>query len=100
MFGEWRCAECKQWGEIFDETGKWTEHYCKDQVLVHVPHIPFGPKGMPGNLTDADYYRSAARTIRHQANVGEPFAGSLVTEAVAKLCDNAAEALDALGDAS
>jgi hypothetical protein len=68
-------------------------------VLVNVPHIVFG-FGVQGNLADADYYRSAAREIRHQANVGQPFAGSLVTEAVAKLCDNAAEALDALGDAS
>jgi hypothetical protein len=69
-------------------------------VLVHVPHILFGEKGMPENLEDADYYRSAARSIRHQANVGQAFAGSKVTEAVAKLCDNAAEALDALGDAA
>jgi hypothetical protein len=99
MFGEWRCADCKQWGEIFDETGKWTNHHCNDQVLVHVPHIPFGPNGMPGNFPDAVYYRSAARVIRHQANVGVSFAGSNLTEAVAKLCDNAADALDALGDA-
>jgi hypothetical protein len=69
-------------------------------VLVNVPHIVFGPDGMPGHFTDAECYRSAARNIRHQANVGEPFAGPNVTEAVAKLCDNAADALDALGDAS
>jgi hypothetical protein len=69
------------------------------EVLVNVPHPPFGPKGMPENLEDADYYRNAARNIRHQANVGVSFAGPNVTEAVAKLCDNAAEALDALGDA-
>jgi hypothetical protein len=100
MFGEWRCADCKQWGEIFDETGKWNNHHCNDQVLVHVPHIPFGPKGIPKNLADANYYRSVAKTIRHQANVGQPFAGSNVPEAVAKLCDNAADALYALGDAS
>jgi hypothetical protein len=71
-----------------------------NEVLVNVPHIPFGPNGMPGNFPDADYYRSAARVIRHQANVGGSFAGSNLTEAVAKLCDNAADALDALGDAS
>jgi hypothetical protein len=69
------------------------------KTLVYVPHIPFGPLGVTANLADADYYRSAARNIRHQANVGQPFAGSNVTEAVAELCDNAAEALDALGDA-
>jgi hypothetical protein len=68
-------------------------------VLVQVPHILFGEKGMPENLEDADYYRSAARNIRHQANVGEPFAGSNVTEAVAKLCDNVADALDPFGRA-
>jgi hypothetical protein len=67
------------------------------QVLVDVPHIPFGPKRMPTNLADADYYRGAARVIRHQANVGQPFSGSNVTEAVAKLCDNAADALEAQG---
>jgi hypothetical protein len=69
------------------------------EVLVTVPHIPFGPKGMPENLAEADYYRSAARNIRYQANVGEPFAGPNVTEAVAKLCDNAADALDPFGRA-
>jgi hypothetical protein len=67
------------------------------EILVHVPHIPFGPKGMPENLADADYYRSAAREIRHQANVGQAFAGPNVTEAVAKLCDNVADALDPFG---
>jgi hypothetical protein len=72
-----------------------TETWC--EILVHVPHIPFGPKGMPENLADAAYYRSAARVIRRQANVGISFAGPNLTEAVAKLCDNAADALDPSG---
>jgi hypothetical protein len=31
MFGDWRCVDCKEWGQIFDETGKWTEHHCNNQ---------------------------------------------------------------------
>jgi hypothetical protein len=71
-----------------------------NEVLVNVPHIVFGPKDAPARAPDAQYYRSAARNIRHQANVGQPFAGPNVTEAVAKLCDNAADALDPFGRAS
>jgi hypothetical protein len=65
------------------------------RLKVDIPHIPFGTKDVPARWADIQYYRTAASTIRHQANVGQPFAGPNVTEAVAKLCDNAAEALDA-----
>jgi hypothetical protein len=71
-----------------------------NEVLVNVPYIVVGPEGWPLHLVGPEYYRFAAKEIRHQANVGQPFAGANVTEAVAKLCDNAADALDALGGAS
>lgn len=60
-----------------------------------IPSVPHGPLGVPADAADADYFRSAARNIRAQAQRGNAFSGSNVTETVAKLCDAAAAALDA-----
>lgn len=61
---------------------------------VSVPSVPHGPEGVPVTWADADYYRSAARNIRYAAQHGRSFAGSNLTETVAKLCEAAAEALE------
>ncbi|PPF56074.1 hypothetical protein C5B94_03905 [Clavibacter michiganensis] len=61
-------------------------------ITVAVPSVPYGPD-LPARQRDADYYRSAARSIRTRAQRGQAFAGSNVTETVAKLCDAAADAL-------
>lgn len=66
---------------------------------VKIPHVPFGPKGVPQIEADANYYREAARNIRFHAERGTgvaKFAGSNLTEAVARLCEAAAEALEGL----
>lgn len=63
-------------------------------VTVKVPTVPFGPKGIPAREADADYYRAAARNIRFQASRGNAFAGSNLTETVARLCDAVAEVLE------
>lgn len=62
---------------------------------VNVPSIPNAPKHVTQRAADADYYRAAARSIRHQASNGHAFAGSNVTEAVARLCDEVAAQLTA-----
>lgn len=64
-------------------------------LMVAIPSIPYGPVGIPEAAADADYYRAAARNIRHAKAQGNAFAGSNLTESVAKLCEAAAEALDA-----
>lgn len=61
---------------------------------VVVPMVPFGPVGVPQAEADARYYRHAARNIRSAASRGGAFAGSNLTEAVARLCEAAADALD------
>jgi len=63
---------------------------------VAVPVIPFGPEGVPRNVRDAKYYHQAARNIRYHASRGNSFAGSNLTESVAKLCDAAADALESV----
>lgn len=62
-------------------------------LAVKVPPIPFGPEGVPADLANARYYRSAAKNIRYHASRGRSFSGSNLTEAVARLCDAAADAL-------
>lgn len=63
-------------------------------LTVAVPSVPFGPTGVPVREADADYYRAAARNIRHHKALGNAFAGSNLTETVARLCEAAADALD------
>ncbi|WP_144719264.1 hypothetical protein [Agrococcus jejuensis] len=60
---------------------------------VVIPSVPFGPIGVPHARADANYYRLAARNIRSAAARGGGFAGSNLTETVARLCEAAAEAL-------
>lgn len=62
-------------------------------AVVSIPRVPFGPEGAPRTV-DARYYRDAARNIRSQAERGNGFAGSNLTESVARLCDAAADALE------
>ncbi|PPF39949.1 hypothetical protein [Pseudoclavibacter sp. AY1H1] len=64
-------------------------------IRALVPSVPFPPAGTTENSADADYYRSAAESIRFQASRGNAFAGSNVTETVAKLCDAVADSLTA-----
>jgi len=60
---------------------------------VSIPSVPYGPEDVPIEQADADYYRAAARNIRHAKSRGQSFAGSNLTETVAKLCDAVADAL-------
>ena len=69
------------------------DHHDPHTLTVSVPSVPYGPKGVPSEQADAAYYRSAARNIRYRASRGNSFAGSNLTETVAKLCDLVAEAL-------
>ena len=66
----------------------------KHVIVVGVPSVPYGPLGIDPRRADADYYRDAARNIRHQAARGEAFAGSNLTETVALLCEAVARSLD------
>lgn len=68
-------------------------HHSPHVLTVNVPSIPYGPQGVSVERADADYYRAAARNIRHHAQRGNAFAGSNLTETVAKPCEAAAEAL-------
>lgn len=61
---------------------------------VAIPGVMYGPLGIEPAKADADYYRAAARNIRYHKERGNAFAGSNLTEAVAKLCEAAAEALE------
>lgn len=61
---------------------------------LNIPSIPGGPDGIPVTEADANYYKSAARNIRWHFRNGESFAGSNVTETVARLCEAAANALE------
>lgn len=61
---------------------------------VVIPSVPHGPKGVALAQADADYYREAALRIRSQFPKSR-FAGSNLTETVARLCEAAAVALDA-----
>ena len=63
------------------------------ELTIDVPSVPYGPQHVATTVADAAYYRSAARSIRHAAARGEAFAGSNVTETVAKLCDEVADKL-------
>lgn len=56
-------------------------------VTVRVPHISLAPNGGDPIEPTGDNYRDAATRIRWQAERGRAFAGSNLTEAVAKLCD-------------
>ena len=74
------------------------DHHPPHAVAINVPSVPYGPKGISAEKADAGYYRSAARTIRHAAQRGQSFAGSNLTETVAKLCDSVADALSKMED--
>lgn len=65
---------------------------------IEIPSIPAGPVGVPAEHADAAYYRDAAASIRWHFHYGTSFAGSNLTETVAKLCETAAQALE--GDPS
>jgi hypothetical protein len=71
------------------------DHHPSHTLTVAVPSVPYGPKGVPVEKADAGYYQAAARNIRYAAEHGNSFAGSNLTETVAKLCEAAAEALEA-----
>jgi hypothetical protein len=60
-------------------------------IPVNVPHVPYGPHGVPEALADADYFDHAARSIAGGYAVG----GYNVTHAVIELLHNAATALRA-----
>lgn len=64
------------------------------RVLLDVPSVPYGPRHVTPSEADADYYRAAAAHIRSQARRGEAFAGSNLTESVARLCEAASAALE------
>lgn len=64
------------------------------ELEVAVPMVPYGPDGIPQAEADARYYRLAARNIRHRVRRGDVFAGSNLSESVARLCAAAADALD------
>lgn len=64
-------------------------------VTVQIPCVPHGPDGVAPKLADAGYYEEAARNIRHAAGRGQLFAGSNLTESVARLCESVALALRA-----
>ncbi|MFF9565749.1 hypothetical protein ACF1AJ_20540 [Leifsonia sp. NPDC014704] len=68
-------------------------------LSIEVPSVPYGPHHVATLVADADYYRAAAKNIRHQAARGEAFAGSNLTETVAKLCDEVAAQLEAAATA-
>lgn len=72
-----------------------SDYHPPHTLIVAIPSVPYGPAGTPVREADADYYRAAARNIRHQKAQGNAFAGSNLTETVAKLCEAAAEALEA-----
>lgn len=67
---------------------------------IKIPTVFGGPKHLTPEESDAMYYREAAASIRwnwrHAKNKG--FAGSNLTEAVARLCEAAAESLDPKGE--
>lgn len=71
-----------------------TDHHPPHVLTVAIPSIPYGPILVPVREADADYYRAAAKNIRHQKAQSNAFAGSNLTEAVARLCEATAEALD------
>lgn len=62
---------------------------------VKVPTIPVTPEGMEPTARDVKQYRDAAKKIRSNAARGNDISGSILTEAVAALCDAAADALEA-----
>lgn len=66
--------------------------------LVAIPTVPHGVEYMPVDQADAGYYRSAAANIRAYKKRGLKFSGSNVTEAIARLCEAAADALEATPD--
>lgn len=68
-------------------------------VTLNVPSVPHGPVGVDPAVADADYYRAAARNIRHAKSRGQKFAGSNLTETVAALCDAVADVLSLSSDA-
>ena len=63
-------------------------------LTVEVPTVPFGPENIPVVDRDATYYREAAKNIRYQAMQDNRFAGSNVTETVARLCIAVAKSLE------
>lgn len=69
-------------------------------LSINIPSVPYGPEGVPVEQADADYYRAAARNIRHAQQSGRSFAGSNLTETVARLCDSVADALSGIKPAA
>lgn len=60
-----------------------------DYITIPRPTVPFGPKGVPVNVADADYLRSAAGNIEFARRLG-----SNLTATVVKLLNDAADAVD------
>lgn len=65
----------------------------KHVIVVGVPSMPYGPEGVDPAERDRRYYLEAARNIRYQADRGNGFSGSNVTETVARLCEAVARSL-------
>lgn len=59
------------------------------RLLVPIPHVPFGPHGVPGELATADYLDHAARNLEG----GYPIGGYNVTHSVIRLLHDVATAL-------
>lgn len=60
-----------------------------DHIVIPRPRVAHGPAGIPAHVSDADYLREAARHVRG----GFPVGGSNLSASVAKLLDDAAEAI-------
>ena len=65
-------------------------------ITIPVPHVIYGPQGIPVDEADADYLRSAVKNIDHLSH-GERLWGSNLTATVRKLLLDAAQALDPKG---
>ena len=74
-----------------------SHHNPPHALMINIPSVPYGPRGVQVEKADADYYRAAARNIRHAQQSGHSFAGSNLTETVAKLCDSVADELSKIG---
>ncbi|WP_291053685.1 hypothetical protein [Herbiconiux sp.] len=66
-----------------------------DDLIIRAPHVPFGPKGVPQLIADADYLADAARNI----SAGHQAGGSNVTATVVGLLHDVARAMREVEDA-
>jgi hypothetical protein len=59
------------------------------EITVPRPHVPFGPKGIHADQSDAKYLREAARNIEFSRCMG-----SNLTATVTKMLRDAADAVE------